>query len=100
MGVGFFRSIYDHVAFGASVSVVTIGAMTISEKIALAGLLLGALSLCQAWLHRRRTERAMQHRNELIARILARSGERALHDSERMALEILQQDSKPHETGH
>ncbi|EFN9032553.1 TPA: phage tail protein [Escherichia coli] len=93
MGLGFFRSIYDHIAFAASVSAVTIGAMTISEKIALAGLLLGALSLFQGWLHRRRMERAQVRRNALIAQILAQAGTRGLHESEQRALAALQQDN-------
>lgn len=92
-GIRFFRSIYDHIAFAASVSAVTIGAMTISEKIALAGLLLGALSLFQGWLHRRRMERAQVRRNALIAQILAQAGTRGLHESEQRALAALQRDN-------
>ncbi|HIC1788859.1 TPA: phage tail protein [Escherichia coli] len=93
MGLGFFRSIYDHIAFAASVSVVTIGAMTVSEKIALAGVLLGALSLFQGWLHRRRVERAQTRRNALIAQILAQAESRRLHESEQQALAVLQRDN-------
>lgn len=59
--------------FFMSVVVTGIGVMTISEKIAMAGLLLGALSLARAWLHRGRIERAQKRRNDLIAQILSQS---------------------------
>ncbi|WP_252154644.1 phage tail protein [Escherichia coli] len=72
MVTGFFQRVSDWITFWASVTATTIGVMTISEKIALAGLLLGSLSAIHAWCHRRRTEQAMKRRNDLIARILAR----------------------------
>ncbi|HFU7834094.1 TPA: phage tail protein, partial [Escherichia coli] len=55
MVTGFFQRVSDWITFWASVTATTIGVMTISEKIALAGLLLGSLSAIHAWCHRRRT---------------------------------------------
>lgn len=92
MGSGFFRSVHDHITFATSVSAVTIGAMTVSEKIALAGLFLGALSLLLGWRHRRRMEQAQARRNDLIAQILAQANDRRLHESERRALAALQRE--------
>lgn len=94
MVTGFFQRVSDWITFWASVTATTIGVMTISEKIALAGLLLGSLSAIHAWCHRRRTEQAMKRRNELIARILARSENRELHDGERRALDSVRQDGE------
>ena len=68
MVTGFFQRVSDWITFWASVTATTIGVMTISEKIALAGLLLGSLSAIHAWRHRRRTEQAMKRRNDLIAK--------------------------------
>ncbi len=94
MVTGFFQRVSDWITFWASVTATTIGVMTISEKIALAGLLLGSLSAIHAWRHRRRTEQAMKRRNDLIARILARSENRELHDGERRALDSVKQDGE------
>ncbi|EFN3932306.1 phage tail protein, partial [Escherichia coli] len=41
-----------------------------------------------------RTEQAMKRRNDLIARILARSENRELHDGERRALDSVRQDGE------
>ncbi len=92
----FFQRVSDWITFWASVTATTIGVMTISEKIALAGLLLGSLSALHAWRHRRLMETVMQRRNELIASILAQSDARPLHDSERQALNILR-DNDTHD---
>lgn len=97
MVTGFFQRVSDWITFWASVTATTIGVMTISEKIALAGLMLGSLSGLHAWRHRRRAERAMQRRNELIASILAQSEMRPLHDSERQALDMLRSDGADNE---
>ncbi|HGC1783354.1 TPA: phage tail protein, partial [Escherichia coli] len=51
MVTGFFQRVSDWITFWASVTATTIGVMTISEKIALAGLLLGSLSAIHAWRH-------------------------------------------------
>ncbi|EFJ9899017.1 phage tail protein [Escherichia coli] len=96
MVTGFFQRVSDWITFWASVTATTIGVMTISEKIALAGLLLGSLSALHAWRHRRLMETAMQRRNELIASILAQSDAQPLHDSERQALNILR-DNDTHD---
>ncbi|ENU3977551.1 phage tail protein, partial [Escherichia coli] len=51
-----FQRLCDHITFWASVTTAGIGVMTLSEKIAVAGFVLGTLSLLRAWLHRRRME--------------------------------------------
>ncbi|EJN3580710.1 phage tail protein [Escherichia coli] len=87
-----FQRLCDHITFWASVTTAGIGVMTLSEKIAVAGFVLGTLSLFRAWLHRRRMERAQTKRNELIEQILRQSAERELSDAERRAMTLLKQD--------
>ncbi|STM08748.1 prophage lysozyme [Escherichia coli] len=84
-----FQRIYDHITFFTSVMVTGIGVMTLSEKMALAGLILGALSLLRGWMHRTRMEQAQERRNELIARIADQMQHRPLKGSEKRALEAL-----------
>lgn len=98
MGLNIFQRIHDHITFFMSAVVTGIGVMTISEKIAMAGLLLGALSLARAWLHRGRMERAQKRRNDLIAQILIQSEARSLHEAERRALNLLQHDGHDDES--
>ncbi|EEC8144627.1 TPA: phage tail protein [Escherichia coli] len=98
MELNIFQRIYDHITFSMSLMVTGIGVMTVSEKIAVAGLLLGALSGLRAWIHRARLEKAQRRRNELIAQILAQSESRPLNASEKQALKQLedQDDAPPH----
>lgn len=86
-----FQRIYDHITFFTSVMVTGIGVMTLSEKMALAGLILGALSLLRGWMHRTRMEQAQERRNELIARIADQ-----IKGSEKRALEALKADGDTH----
>ncbi|EHV0509582.1 phage tail protein [Escherichia coli] len=87
-----FQRLCDHITFWASVTTAGIGVMTLSEKIAVAGFVLGTLSLLRAWLHRRRMELAQTKRNELIEKILMQSEGRELNDAERRAMMLLKQD--------
>ena len=90
------QRIYDHITFFTSVMVTGIGVMTLSEKMALAGLILGALSLLRGWMHRTRMEQAQERRNELIARIADQMQHRPLKGSEKRALEALNADGESH----
>lgn len=63
---------------------------------ALAGLILGALSLLSGWMHRTRMEQAQERRNELIARIADQMQQRPLKGSEKRALEALKADGDTH----
>ena len=74
-----FQRLCDHITFWASVTTAGIGVMTLSEKIAVAGFVLGTLSLLRAWLHRRRME-------------IAQAEGRELNDAERRAMMLLKQD--------
>ncbi|EGO4196958.1 phage tail protein [Escherichia coli] len=91
-----FQRICDHITYFTSVMVTGIGVMTMSEKMALAGLILGALSLLRGWVHRRRMEQAQIRRNELIARIADQMHSRPLKGSEKRALEALKADGESH----
>ncbi|EIX3565194.1 phage tail protein [Escherichia coli] len=91
-----FQRICDHITYFTSVMVTGIGVMTMSEKMALAGLILGALSLLRGWVYRRRMERAQERRNELIARIADQIHHRHLKGSEKRALEALKADGDVH----
>ncbi|WP_392430753.1 phage tail protein [Edwardsiella piscicida] len=90
-----FSRLHDSITFFAAATVTGIGVMTISEKIALAGLLLGALSGWRAWLHRGRVERAQRRRNELIAQLLQQSQQSGVTDATQ---KILQQEAQ--DDGH
>ncbi|STD27891.1 Uncharacterised protein [Edwardsiella tarda] len=85
-----FSRLHDSITFFAAAIVTGIGVMTISEKIALAGLLLGVISGWRAWLHRGRMERAQNRRNELIAQLLQQSQQHNMTDE---AQKILQQEA-------
>lgn len=58
--------INEYFAFATSATVTGVGVMTVSEKLALAGLLLGIVSAVRLAIHRRRIEQASQRRNDLI----------------------------------
>lgn len=64
--------INEYFAFATSAPVTGVGVMTVSEKLALAGLLLGIVSAVRLAIHRRRIEQASQRRNDLIEQILRR----------------------------
>nr|WP_096852424.1 phage tail protein [Escherichia coli] len=87
-----FQRLCDHITLWSSVTTAGIGVMTLSEKIAVAGFVLGTLSLLRAWLHLRRMELAQTKRNELIEKILMQSEGRELNDAERRAMMLLKQD--------
>lgn len=91
-----FQRICDHITYFASVMVTGIGVMTMSEKMALAGLILGALSLLRGWVHRTRMEQAQARRNELIARIADQIQHRPMKGSEKRALDALKADGEEH----
>lgn len=86
MGLSLQR-VNDGVTYIASLVVTGIGVTTVSEKVAIGGLLIGALTGWRAWVHRRRIEQAEIRRNELIAQILERS-QGALSGPERDALRL------------
>jgi len=86
MGLSVQR-INDGLAYVASLVVTGIGVTTVSEKVAIGGFLIGALTAWRAWVHRRRIEQAERQRNDLIAQILLRS-QGALSDAERDALRL------------
>jgi len=94
MGLTEFQRFNDWITFLMSAMVTGIGIMTISEKIALAGLLVGLITAARAWLHRSRMERAQKRRNELISQILQHADR--LDSSDKQAL--LQQIRKDDET--
>ncbi|MCI4217771.1 HP1 family phage holin [Dickeya dianthicola] len=91
MGLNDLQRLNDGVTYGLSVMVTGIGVMTVSEKVALAGLVIGVVTAWRAWLFRRRIERAQRRRNELIEQILQQSERRTLNTSERRAVAILHQ---------
>ncbi|EMF1915518.1 MULTISPECIES: phage tail protein [Klebsiella] len=84
--------INEYFAFATSALVTGVGVMTVSEKLALAGLLLGIVSAVRLAIHRRRIEQASQRRNDLIEQILHQAESRNLSDRERQLLEQLHGD--------
>lgn len=84
--------INEYFAFATSALVTGVGVMTVSEKLALAGLLLGIVSAVRLAIHRRRIEQASQRRNDLIEQILHQAETRNLSDRERQLLEQLHGD--------
>ena len=72
--------INEYFAFATSAPVTGVGVMTVSEKLALAGLLMGIVSAVRLAIHRRRIEQASQRRNDLIEQILRRAQTRNLSD--------------------
>ncbi len=72
--------INEYFAFATSALVTGVGVMTVSEKLALAGLLLGIVSAVRLAIHRRRIEQASQRRNDLIEQILRQAETRNLSD--------------------
>ncbi|WP_366518889.1 phage tail protein [unidentified bacterial endosymbiont] len=74
--------------------------MTLSEKIALAGLLVGMVFGARGWLYRARIERGQKRRNELINQILEQAEHRQMSGSERRALDLLQQNEPEDETAY
>ncbi|HBM2951897.1 TPA: phage tail protein [Klebsiella oxytoca] len=85
--------INEYFAFATSALVTGVGVMTVSEKLALAGLLLGIVSAVRLAIHRRRIEQACQRRNDLIEQILHQAESRNLSDRERQLLEQLHGDN-------
>lgn len=98
MGLGFLQRLNDWLTFTMSAMVTSIGVMALSEKIALAGLLIGLVFGVRGWLYRARMEKGQQKRNELIHQILAQTAHRPMTGSERRALSLLQQDETEDET--
>lgn len=95
--MGVIQRLNDWLTFSMSALVTSIGVMTLSEKIALAGLLVGIVSGIRGWLYRARIERGQRRRNELIQKILEQTAHRPLSASERRALELLQQNESESE---
>ncbi|MBZ7473369.1 phage tail protein [Klebsiella sp. B345] len=85
--------INEYITFLASGVVTGVGVMTVSEKLALAGLLLGLVSAARLAIHRRRIEQASKRRNELIEQIVHLAETRNLSDRERQLLEQLHGDN-------
>ncbi|WP_025245516.1 hypothetical protein [Candidatus Sodalis pierantonius] len=100
MGVSLFQRLGDWLTYGMSAWVTSIGVMTLNEKMALAGMLVGLLFGARGWLHRVRMERGLARRNDLIAQILAQASRRPLSHAERQSLSQLQQDVPDDETGY
>ncbi|EMO4627627.1 phage tail protein [Enterobacter kobei] len=100
MGLSFFQRLNDWLTFTMSAMVTSIGVMTLSEKIALAGLLVGMVFGARGWLYRARIERGQKRRNELINQILERAEHRQMRESERRALDLLQQNEPEDETAY
>lgn len=92
MGLSFFQRLNDWLTFTMSAMVTSIGVMTLSEKIALAGLFVGMVFGARGWLYRARIERGQKRRNELINQILEQAAHRQMSESERRALDLLQQN--------
>ncbi|MCX3408495.1 MULTISPECIES: phage tail protein [Klebsiella/Raoultella group] len=84
--------INEYITFLASGVVTGVGVMTVSEKLALAGLLLGLVSAARLAIHRRRIEQASRRRNDLIEQILRLAERRDLPEAERQKLEQLRGD--------
>jgi hypothetical protein len=72
---------------------VHIGVMTLSEKIALAGLLVGMVFGARGWLYRARIAGA-EASNELINQILEQAEHRQMSESERRALDLCNRMSR------
>lgn len=100
MGLSFFHRLNDCLTFTMSAMVTSIGVMTLSEKIALAGLLVGMVFGARGWLYRARIERGQKRRNELINQILKQAEHRQMSESERRALGLLQQNEPEDETAY
>lgn len=100
MGLSFFQRLNDWLTFTMSAMVTSIGVMTLSEKIALAGLLVGMVFGARGWLYRARIERGQKRRNELINQILEQAEYRQMSGSERRALDLLQQNGPEDETAY
>ncbi|WEJ88478.1 MAG: phage tail protein [Klebsiella huaxiensis] len=92
MGMNLDR-INEYFTFVASGLVTGVGMMTVSEKLALAGLILGLVSAARLAIHRRRIEQASQRRNDLIEQIVRLAETRDLSDRERQLLEQLHGDN-------
>lgn len=60
MGLSFFQRLNDWLTFTMSAMVTSIGVMTLSEKIALAGLFVGMVFGVRGWLYRARIERGAE----------------------------------------
>ncbi|HBR1366655.1 TPA: phage tail protein [Klebsiella pneumoniae] len=91
--MGLSDRINDWITYLISVVVTAIGLSTISERVAVAGLLIGLVTAARAWTHRIRIERAQRQRNALIAQLLRNSARRPLTDDELTALKMIQGDS-------
>lgn len=100
MGLSFFQRLNDWLTFTMSAMVTSIGVMTLSEKIALAGLLVGMVFGARGWLYRARIERGQKRRNELINQILEQAEHRQISGSERRAIDLLQQNEPEDETAY
>ncbi|MFT8211167.1 MAG: phage tail protein [Symbiopectobacterium sp.] len=100
MGLSDLQRLNDWVTFAMSAMVTGIGVMTVSEKVALAGLIVGVVTAWRAWLFRRRIERAQSRRNDLIEQILRQAEHRAMTESERRAVAILHQGDVDDESRH
>lgn len=98
MGLSFFQRLNDWLTFTMSAMVTSIGVMTLSEKIALAGLFVGMVFGARGWLYRARIERGQKRRNELINQILEQAAHRQMSESECRALDLLQQNEPEDET--
>lgn len=94
MGLNIWQRISDYITYCMALIATGIGVMTISEKIAMGGLFLGAASGVSAWIHRRRIERAQRRRNELIAQILTQTQHRRLSEEEEQTVTLLQQEGQ------
>lgn len=98
MGLSDLQRLNDWVTFAMSAMVTGIGVMTVSEKVALAGLIVGVITAWRAWLFRRRIEQAQRRRNDLIEQILRQAEHRAMTESERRTVAILHQGDVDDET--
>ena len=85
--------INEYFAFISSGLVTGVGVMTVSEKLALAGVILGLVSAARLAIHRRRIEQANQRRNDLIEQIIRLAETRNLSDREQQLLEQLHGDN-------
>jgi hypothetical protein len=92
MGMNLDR-INEYLAFISSGLVTGVGVMTVSEKLALAGVILGLVSAARLAIHRRRIEQASQRRNDLIEQIIRLAETRNLSDREQQLLEQLHGDN-------
>lgn len=81
-----FHRLCDWMTWVASVTGVSVGVMTLNEKIGLAGLVLGALFGWRAWVHRARMEKAQDKHFAMIERLLTLAAQRELTEPEWLRL--------------